>query len=63
MPKSDRHTDDPNRQREPYGDGASGDGASEELPFPDKDISPTLQRLLKRKFDEADAGGTTFITQ
>lgn len=29
----------------------------EALPFPDKDISPTLQRLLKRKFDEADAGG------
>ena len=32
----------------------AGDGAADELPFPDKDISPALQRTLKRKFDSGE---------
>ena len=34
-----------------------GDGSTEELPFPDKDISPALQRVLKRKFDAGELEG------
>lgn len=40
-------TDDPDRRH-------AGDGAAEDLPFPDKDISPTLQRTLKRKFESEE---------
>ena len=28
--------------------------AGEKLPFPDKDISPALQRTLKQKFDQGE---------
>lgn len=33
---------------------ASGDGTADDLPFPDKDISPALQRTLKKKLDRGE---------
>lgn len=33
------------------------DKRDEEAPYPETDYSPALQRTLRRKFEEADAGG------
>ncbi len=35
----------------------SGDGTADDLPFPETDFSPTLQRTIKERFDRGDLGG------
>ena len=47
MEDPDRTNEDPDRRH-------AGDGAADDLPFPDKDISPALQRTLKRKFESGE---------
>ncbi len=37
--------------------GAKKTPPNDDRPFPETGYSPALQRTLKRKFDEADAGG------
>lgn len=35
----------------------SGDGAADDLPFPETDFSPALQRTIKERLDRGDLGG------
>ncbi len=48
---------EPDQEGQQPEQASCGDGAADDLPFPDSDFSPALQRTLRRKFKEAEEGG------